>query len=97
MTDIEKLVDLAESLIPKMTMDADGLKWIGMNVTDRFTGIPTNEELLQVTDAVNDVFQLKRPDYVASCWRRNCWNNLERQYHWCVWLTVTKYNKEVAE
>lgn len=65
MKDIEKLVDLAESLIPKVTTYG---RSVGMNVTDKFTTIPTDKELLQVSDSVNEMFRKKHPDYEAKYW-----------------------------
>lgn len=87
MTNIKKLVDLAESLIPKVTTYE---RSFGMNVTDKFTTIPTDNEVLQISDSVYGMFRKKHPDYEVKCWNRSFWDNLKRQYYQCVWLTVRK-------
>jgi hypothetical protein len=87
MIDSDKLVDLAESLIPKVTTYG---RSVGMNVTDEFTTIPTDNEVLQISDSTNGIFRKKYPDYEVKCWNRSFWDNLKRRYYKCVWLTVRK-------
>jgi hypothetical protein len=91
MIDSDKLVDLAESLIPKVTTYG---RSVGMNVTDKFTTIPTDNEVLQISDSANGIFRKKHPDYEVKCWNRSFWDNLKRQYYQCVWLTVRKVEAE---
>jgi len=91
MTGIENLVDLAESLIPKVTTYG---RSVGMNLADKFTTIPTDNEVLQISDSANRMFRKKHPDYEMKCWNRSFWNNLKRQYYKRVWLTVRKVEVE---
>lgn len=97
MIDVQGLVNLAESLLPKLTPVVTGPYSVEMYVGDKLTNNLTENEFSQINDSVNEIFKKKHPDYEVEYWNRSGWNNLERRWHWCVWLTVKKNGKKVVE